>query len=311
MVAAPSREFPAEAYAAGADLSWLGWWVLVLAGSVAVYSVATRSLNWRRQGAKSKGGRWVRDRSLGGKMVFIPDRPIAPTRPLWDLDEGPSERRPAPSSRRLDAAHAEDDDDEAGPLPEWWLAAERAASPGVGPAALEPLERRARALVRDMENGKVVGAQDYSLARLAELASLAPAAFVHALATALGESPARATELARAELAAAARRLIVAAEAASRQAPAPEQDQATVEEARALARLARDFSLPPRSEEAEAVAASVARTVGLAVRRRLFLQSAAFAKSLPAAHALAELLGFEPELVLPQLVTLMDDGRDG
>lgn len=68
---APPRELPLEAYGDGtrADLSWLGWWAFVLAGSIIVYTLAQRRFVWKRKKGQGSGGRWVRDRSLGGKMV--------------------------------------------------------------------------------------------------------------------------------------------------------------------------------------------------------------------------------------------------
>jgi hypothetical protein len=59
------------------------------------------------------------------------------------------------------------------------------------------------------------------------------------------------------------------------------------------------FPLPPGSAEAELVAAGVVKQTGLEFRKSLFFEFGAVSPQL--ASLVAEMLGFDPALVMPQL----------
>lgn len=339
VVAAPGQTAPLPRRARRGDagaaaLSPLGWAALALAAAVAAAAVLRLRLPWAGGRRGEEKGRWVRDRSLGGKMVFIPDVPIDAPSPgkaaqLWG-DDAAWGAAPPPAAVPPPAAA------EAAP-PAWWPA--RAPAPVYcSPARLEELQRTARAVVRDLEDAKVERGADYALSSLREVCLLSqegngfavraatdsgrdamlrsgvraalaaaqersasllggtpPGLFVCQLAGALGVPAARAVQVAHAEVAAASRALLIDAEAAFRSG----QQAGVVNALVKLSGLLEALPLPAGSAEAELVAAGVRQQTTLQFRQNFFL--AAGSVSEPAARLIAELLGFDPDLVMPQL----------
>lgn len=162
------------------DSSPLGWWVVAVALMGAGYAIWGDKLRkfWAQRGP-SENGRWVRDRSLGGKLVFVPDATDAPSpRPLWeDDDEFTSELATAAASRAgrpsgsgapntvksgsAGAVSAPEDVE-----PTWW--APPAPVGYVSASRKEELARQARATLRELEDYKLQG-QDYPLSSLVTL----------------------------------------------------------------------------------------------------------------------------------------------
>eukprot|EP00887_Chlorella_sp_A99_P006407 scaffold3.g6407.t1 len=334
--------------------SSLGWGALAIAGACVALLALGKRLPWL-QPRPRPGGRWVRDRSLGGKQVFVPDsqadaakgtrsvldaaRPQAAVRGLNDLpsvrlpvDETGAPAGAAPRARRPPDAK-----------PEWWSPPPRSY---VGPGRREELARQARAALRELEDAKLLAGRDYSLSGLvalrrlcqegggltvqpateaardamlraavgatlaavqdgavggpgpeATLGGIEPARLVCGLAQDLGVPDDRAVAIAAGAVAATCRQLLIDAEAAYRA-------RAGADVSACLLRLAatlQAFPLDPGSPQAELVAASITKQTSLEFRRAIFY---AFGEQLgvPLAALVAELLGFDPELVVPQLL---------
>lgn len=157
-----------QAYSSGAppSPSAFGWVPLALAASVAFILMFGRRIRlpWGG-GRRGAGGRWVMDRSLGGKMIFIPDADPTPAsaaaakqpRPLWGDD--------AAGSGAAAAATAAAD---AGPWgaappapaavpaePDWWQQAPRFLVYATAERKQE-LQRQARAVLRQLEDAKLL-----------------------------------------------------------------------------------------------------------------------------------------------------------
>ena len=168
------------------DSSPLGWWVVVAAlvgTSYAVWGHKLRKL-WS-QGGSSENGRWVRDRSLGGKLVFVPDVTDAPSpRPLWVDDDdftselttaataraGPSTSSGATSLGTTTAAgggRASSSIEDVEPT--WW--APPAPVGYVSASRKEELTKQARATLRELEDYKLQGI-DYPSSSLVTLRRL-------------------------------------------------------------------------------------------------------------------------------------------
>ena len=136
------------------------------------------SFSWLMGGQKgSSSGRWVRDRSLGGRMVFIEDtkKPSAP-RPLWDDLPGEEE---AQKKRTVPGYLSGSDEDDASEVagdelsrkkkvaPVWWAPPQPVKY--VSKDRKADLQKQADGLVRKLQNEKVELGQDYSLRGLVDL----------------------------------------------------------------------------------------------------------------------------------------------
>ncbi|RMZ57293.1 hypothetical protein APUTEX25_004127 [Auxenochlorella protothecoides] len=209
--------------------------------------------------------------SLGPFLVFIPDPEStlpAAKRPLWDFEDGVGSSA-APSTSSIPSGRSQETASAPPAPPSWWVEHDGRTGGAQLPATQRAeLETEARQLLRRLEDDKVLQGEDYSLEGLGRLAALnqeaGPDLVVHP-ATANGRD-------------AMLRRGV----------------QAALEAAMA----ARDGA----ASLAELVAGSVRTSAGLEVRRRLFVEAGADAGagSGDTTHVLAELLGFDPELVVPQ-----------
>ena len=152
---------------AGAAPSSLWWLPLAaVAGGVAVWQLASRlSLRGGRRGA---GGRWVRDRSLGGKMVFIPDAELpeaAGARKVRPLYEDPDDGAAAAAAAEAEAAagsvwatasgaaaqqQASGAEEE---LPGWWDEPRFLVYTTL--TRKEELQRQARLVLRELQDAKL------------------------------------------------------------------------------------------------------------------------------------------------------------
>ena len=342
-----------ERNARGPSEAWpLGWIPLAVAASLIYFLLFGKQMKWpwRRSSGRTKG-RWIRDRSLGGKMVFIPDttdKASAGPRPLWPDDEtfernlsesigavavsvsrgavGASES--STSSRAIPSARDE-------PPPEWWAPPKPASY--IPQSRREELARQARQVLRELEDAKIVHGRDYSLAELlrlrglchdaggiqvrpstesgrdsmirasvqaalerpGELGTWEPARFVSGLAMDLGVPEKRAITIVHAAVAAACRSALIEAEVGFR---AGNEEEILRSLGKMVSNL-RSFPLPQGSPEAEMVGRAIQSQTSLEFRRAMFF--AAGSSNLTTAPIIAEMLGFDPDLVMPNLLTQM------
>lgn len=144
------------------------WWLplAAVAGGVALWQLVKLVGRGRR---RSSGGRWVRDRSLGGKMVFIPDAELPggsnsgkTMRPLYeDPDDGVAAAAAAaeaeaagagvwaaPSSSQAAAGAAAAEE-----LPGWWEEPRFLVYTTF--TRKEELQRQARLVLRELQDAKL------------------------------------------------------------------------------------------------------------------------------------------------------------
>lgn len=320
----------------------VAYWILPLAAMVAIGTISFwDKLPWSRSARKVSGGKWVRDRSLGGKLIFIEDEVDKNTkgitqRPLFedgDLGEEPAQKT------------ASDDAFEAPPnktltrtplIPDWWsppstaiyTTAERKAT----------LQKQAKEILSNLQDAKLLKGMDYSVSNLVMLrltchegggltvkpatengrdsmfragvksaiecaqegstsllSGYRPANFVSGLAHDLTVPDSRAITITHAEIAASARALLIQAEAAKRVGDEGEILAVLLR----LSAMLREFPLPENSAEAEMVAHSIQKSTSLELRKDIFLVAGSVDASTAA--NVAELLGFNPDFVMPQL----------
>ncbi|CAG9465992.1 unnamed protein product [Pedinophyceae sp. YPF-701] len=176
---APPRRSVGGGVGAGAE--WLGW----TAAGAALLLVA-----WVSGGARvpawlagilgktdgRRGGRWVRDRSLGGKIVWIEDRPARDGRGNGAVLGGMFSEEDEQEARRLRQRAAGSSMQAARPqaapkkLPAWWVepASFDPANSALDETGREEAHRKARAALRALEDGKSRGV-DFSLPALLEI----------------------------------------------------------------------------------------------------------------------------------------------
>jgi hypothetical protein len=279
---------------------------------------------------------------LGGKLVFVPGNGSSASngssgaRLLWD-DALDKELCSTATTQSIP-----NDTSASKVTPEWW-----APPPGAKYVPVnrkEELARESRAILRELEDGKLLRGQDYPLFGLVKLRTVChdggglkvkprtengrdamlragvkyalelsysvekpaptlggfePGRFVSGLATTLDVPEARAITITHAEVAAACRSAMIDAEAGYRA-----QDNAGV--FRALGRMVamlKAFPLPPKSAETELVGRSIQAQTTLEFRRAVFLTAGSV--DMAVAPVIAEMLGFDPALVMPQLLTQM------
>lgn len=123
-----------------------------------------------------------------------------------------------------------------------------------------------------------------------------PGRFVSGLATDLGVPDERAVTIVHAEIASTCRNALIDAEAAFRS-----QDERLVSKSLSkILHALQSFPIPSQSAEMEMVGRSVMRTTSLEFRKAVFFSAGAVDLSI--APVIAEMLGFQSELVMPQLV---------
>lgn len=322
-------------------------WALVAFG--ALWSIKN-IFGWKipgqggRQGGKQ--GRWVRDRSLGGRMVFIEDSttPKAP-RPLWDDLPGEEEVQKTKTVPGYFSDTDEDDEPPGGAkktvTPVWWAPPEPVSY--VHANRRDELQKQADSLVRKLQNEKIELGQDYSLRGLVDLrmtcnnggglnvtastqsgrdsmlrmalkhslenpkSSLGgyePSRFVSGIATDLNVPQDRAITIVHAEIASICRNALIDAEASFRSQDERLLSRSLIKVIHAL----QSFPIPPGSAEMEMVGRSIMRTTSLEFRKAVFFTAGA--ADLSIAPVVAEIVGFDPKLVLPQLLMQIQISQD-
>ncbi|KAL4429558.1 hypothetical protein ABPG77_008607 [Micractinium sp. CCAP 211/92] len=348
-----------QTYSTGASptASPYGWVALAAAGAALAALLFGGRLRWGG-GRRGNGGRWVRDRSLGGRMIFIPDAEPAgqakPMRSLYDElgggdEEGIASGAPSsgsgegPWATSFAAQQQQQQQGRREPeLPSWWKSPNFLVYTPF--SRKDELQRQARIVLRQLEDAKLLQGLDYPISALVTLRTLCqeaggyqvkprtesgrdamlrtgvraalaaaqegsfsllggdqPNKFVCGLAHDLGVPDAKVVTIVHAEVAALCRGALIDAEAAYRaikQGEAERQGDLLL----ALVRIAgalQAFPLPPGSAEAEMVAAGVVKQTTLEFRKSIFLEFGAVSFDLAA--LVAEMLGFNPELVMPFL----------
>ncbi|KAK9845803.1 hypothetical protein WJX81_002827 [Elliptochloris bilobata] len=182
-VAAPTRAPPRPQQLEGPGIGMLYAVLAVVGGLGAILAVRAAS---GARARRAQGGRWVRDRSLGGKMVFVED---APARPMPDRSGDfelagqrgavaaaagaaaasvPDTGSSAPATGRsapVTAGGAASTDGGEAAMPEWWSPGPRLSVSG---AYREQAARRAREILVELEDAKLAG-RDYDIGLLVAL----------------------------------------------------------------------------------------------------------------------------------------------
>lgn len=147
--------------------------ILALAAATVVLFGRQLGLRWQ-WGRTPERGRWVRDRTLGGKLVFIPatESSTAPALMSWDVDT--SEPRVAAGVADPELYKGVLDSptrtQSKGP-PAWWAPYAPPALP-VSAAARQDAQKEGRALLKALEDSKLLGGADYSVDQLIALKRL-------------------------------------------------------------------------------------------------------------------------------------------
>lgn len=320
---------------------------LLLGAAILLYVSKKLNLNLIFRGTKSgKRGRWVRDRSLGGKMVFIEDSGLnKSSRPLWeDLPE--DEEFVAPKA--IPSYISEDEREQstssrttASTAPIWWAPPQGVKF--VSATRKEDLQSQANSILRHIENKKIESGMDYELSQLLSLRKVChngggltvkpstesgrdailrtaikyslhypksylggyePSRFISGLALDLGVPERRAISIVHGEIAKECKGALIDAEAAFRAS-----DQKLLSDS--LSRVIRaleSFPMPPQSPEIELVGRSVMQSTTLEFRKAVFFTAGKI--DLALASVIAEMVGFNPELVMPQLLLKLKGGDE-
>jgi hypothetical protein len=331
---APPRGRPvATGPASPETVATIGWAAAaLLAAGLAAAALTSARAAWRRSRTP---GRWVRDRSLGGKMVWVEDvGPSAPA-PSSRLDAGADLLPPpeeTPSLRRT--AKAAPSSASSSSVPAWWAP----PAPSRSPAAAAAAEAAAAPILARLQEAKLAG-RDYDVPSLVALrrtlgatggrvtpralnvrdaiyraaaaaavdaatssarldGGVTPAALVCGLAADLGVPDADASNIVLASVAAKARGLLVDAAAAARAAGG--DPGAALLPLAALAALLAGLPLDAGAPQVPLVAAALASRASLAERRALFLE---YGRSVDpgTAGVVAAMLGFDYALVSAEL----------
>ena len=318
----PPTYRPRPAVAGEGSLTAVLWTAAALAvvGGLALLARA-------RAQARARGpGRWVRDRSLGGRMVWLPDAAGGAWAkvPTFIDDEGvPDGETLGATASGLTVGTGPASAQTASALPPWWDAALATRD------APNPAPPNAVLLLRGLEDSKVAG-RDYDIAELVALATvladagasvrasttnvrdalfrsaceaaaaaagggspldiggMAPARLVCGLAGGLGMPVGTAANIACAAVAARARALLVDALAAQRE----KDETAALLALASLSALLDALSLPPGGPYAPVVAAALGGRARPDERATLLQSYAAIDPQ--GAGAAAELLGVDP-----------------
>ena len=323
-----------EPFAVGSLILWA-----LLGGSVLMYLKYKFGWNFGiSRGRNQKRGRWIRDRSLGGKMVFIEDAP-SQQRPLWDdlpSDDLDVQRKSLVSY----GSDVEKEIHEEKVVPLWW--APPAAVKYVSSSRKDELASTAKGILRQLENEKIALGQDYSLSLLVSLRSCChnaggisvtpstqsgrdsmlrsavkyalsnpksmlggyePSRFISGLAQDLGIPEERAIVIVHSEIAAQCRGALIDAEAAFRVG----DDGLVSQSLSKIVHALQSFPIPAGTPEMELVGRSVMQHNSLEFRKAVFF--AAGSHDLLIAPIVAEMVGFNADLVMPQLLLQAGQGK--
>lgn len=361
------RDIPSYTYGSSPsrtqEASPLGWLAVALAvGGIAIAVWQRRNSNgmfpfWGGLRGRQEGGRWIRDRSLGGKMIFIPDGSFSSSsasassssrpapRPLWeDDDEFSSDLADAAAAATTSSAAVgtgtANDIPVRDTTPVWY--APPAPASYVSAERKQEMARQAKAALRDLEDAKILRGEDYSLSGMVTLRKAChlgggltvrastesgrdailraavragieeslrsvnpatalggyePGRFVSGIASDLGVPEKRTITIVHAEVAATCRSSLIDAEAAYR----ARNESDLLRALRKMVLTLAAFPLPRGSAEAELVGRSLLKQATLEFRRAAFL--GAGSADLATAPLVAEMLGFDPDLVMTELIT--------
>ena len=319
------------------------------------------------RGKKGKKGKWVRDRSLGGmlvwcleaiqyefqrlanviynanvagKMIFIeePEATKPGSRPLWGDLPGEEEFRAPPKSPPYSISQETVTTQKAAL---WWSPPPEVKF--VSETRKGELQSEAQRIVRQMENRKVESGEDYSLQSLLSLRSACqkgggltvktrtqsgrdsmlrmafrysleypksmfgdyePSRFVTGIAMDLQVPTERAVTIVHSEIASICRSSLIDAEAAFRA-----KDENLMLDSLSRVLYALDcFPMAPGTPQIEMVGRSIIQQTSLEFRKSVFF--AAGARDVSIAPVIAEMVGFDPQLVMPQLNLYMQGAKE-
>lgn len=331
-----------------ADFSGTLVWIMFLGAAFWVYQ-SNFFANLFTRIRNPSSGKWVYDRSLGGKQVWVPQgspvkaagAPQVALQPLKDEDFDKLTTIAAAASSRSSKSNGS----RAGPFrtPDWW------GVPVPERVSLElrtALQREAEKWLSKLETSKTLG-QDYELQHLlnmfaackhggvsvkpgtvgqrdalyrsaveaairfaiapheCDLGDTTPLQFIGTAAAALNYPTERAVKVAQACVAATCRARLVEAIGRIREG---NDTEAVLTLLRMSELLARMPVFGRGGAEPELIASSLADRSTIEERKKLFILFAQLAPE--AADVVAEMLGFNPELVIPQLeLELQQQGR--
>ncbi|DBA86176.1 TPA: hypothetical protein ACH3X1_005685 [Trebouxia sp. C0004] len=333
----------------------LGWVAFAVAAVGLIWLLFSKTLSgwvagWGKGGRQ--GGKWVSDRSLGGRMVWMPDEPKTTSSSArsqsmrWN--DTPSSL-PSSTSSSAAAVLAPDNTQSAstsgrqagsgagtqqGP-PSWW---DPPPTIHVDKRYKDQTSSQARTILRQLEDAKLLSGQDYSTSALvslrqtcadsgatvkaqtpsggdaifragveaaasaameagegASLGGTSPQRFVSGLAQDLGLADERAGSMAVAVVSARLRSALIDAAAAYRQG----KELDVLNELVRIVGALDKFPLQPRSPQADMIATAVQQRATLPERQALFFTYGGMEPST--ASLVAEMLGFNPDFVMPQL----------
>jgi len=340
MKAAPTRTAADSKVLAGIPV--LGW----VAAAVALGAgwVLMKNPGLIGMGGDKRKGRWVRDRSMGGKMVFIPDdedEPGAPaggsratkSSPLSEVGEADAAALTAAASKWGTAAATPAAAKAERAMPSWW---DPPAYVWVPDERKVEIGKEARRLLKELEDVKLAG-QDYPVWGLVELSNkcasgqvtvkprtangrdamlrtgmeacidaamsgsntniggLRPAQLASGLATALEVPEDKAKSITNGTIAGKTRSLLLSICAGFR---AGDRND-ILRPLMGLSGLLMAFPPSRGSPESDMLAASMKKAATLDERRGVL--TLLFQMSPEAAPAAAEMLGFDPDMVMPLL----------
>jgi hypothetical protein len=155
-------------------------WLLGLLGLLAVLLLAFwKNIRAVFSGAgRQEKGRWIRDRSLGGKMIFVPEN-SADSEGV-DLRKPPrisalGEVLPAAASTTPVAIRQQEGASAAAERPEWWTYT--LPLPVSGARQLE-CQKRAKKILKQLEDEKLLQGRDYDVFTLVQLYNTCKVRFV-------------------------------------------------------------------------------------------------------------------------------------
>lgn len=318
--------------------STLGSFAITAAASILAWLLLKQV--WRAIsgfGRKPQGGKYVYDRGLGGKEIFVSDDASVGT--SASRRQGPSDLR-LPADARLMLSRSSASPSSTRGLssqsqhtlqPDWWQ--NPMAPLYVHPSQKEEGVKAAKRLLRELQNSKLEGrpylmstivdltdtcqtagvsvepstsagrdsifrtavsaaTSEVMQSRAGSIAGMKPQQFLAAVSKCMGMPMKRAVQIVHAEVASRVRNMMIDACAARRAGNSAEHTQLMTK----LSNLLESFPLPRNSAEGEVIASTISTKTTVEERKAIFL--AVKAQSPSTAPLIAELLGFDPDLVL-------------